>query len=725
MKTHQYSFKGQADSLTSEINLTSSQMKEGNFVAGNSGSLKKIPKIISGFMTVVVAALLTLFVGCSSSKIEEGIWLPSVFSDNMVLQQNTNAPFWGKANPGSLVTVTAEWGVEESVEVSSEGTWNLLVPVYEAGGPYKVVISCDDSEFVIENVLLGEVWLASGQSNMDMTLNGYPPNELVAGAQEAIEESNYPEIRMFTVEKNVSLDEMDDVSGSWDVSSPENSEKFSAVAYFFARKLHRDLAVPVGIIHSSWGGTPAEAWMSSGVLSIDKDFQEFVSKIDEFKILEKSYNDWLQNLEMLDISQVNNIDPLVGIDVYDEWASAVSTSDSDWGIIPVPGLIETTEIGEFDGVIWLRKFVDIPESWEGNDLILSLGPIDDRDVTYFNGERIGAIEEGGFYQAERKYTIAAELVEQGEALIAVRVIDTQGGGGIYGRPDLVKIYPVDKEDEAISLAGEWKYKLAAEIKGNKMYMFEPETNIIESRPIQTFAINSHTPSVLFNAMIAPLTPYSIKGAIWYQGETNVGRANQYMRLKSMLVTDWRNHFENDELSFYYVQLAPYHYNDPEGRGSAVLRDAQRRMQIIPNTGMISTLDIGDLVSIHPANKVDVGERLARWALAKDYKLDVKFSGPQPKEKTIENNKVAISFSYADGGLIINTKVPEQFEIAGKDGVFYPAKAEIVDNVILFSSQNVPDPIDVRYAYRNNALASLFNGEGLPAPSFTTENELKE
>jgi sialate O-acetylesterase len=256
-----------------------------------------------------------------------------------------------------------------------------------------------------------------------------------------------------------------------------------------------------------------------------------------------------------------------------------------------------------------------------------------------------------------------------------------------------------------------------------MYLFNPETNDFASRPELAVVAGAYTPTALYNAMIAPLTPYTLKGAIWYQGETNVGRSAQYVRLKSMLINDWRTQFENGEMPFYFVQLAPWHNNNVEGSSSAKIRDAQRRTLSIAHTGMAVTLDIGNVDNIHPANKTDVGERLALWALANDYGKQIPYSGPLYESFSVEGNKLTLTFSHVDGGLVLKDQVPGQFELAGDDGVFYPAKAVVEGNQIVLTSPRVAKPINARYAYKNGSEASLFNGAGLPAASFTTEAEL--
>jgi sialate O-acetylesterase len=672
--------------------------------------------------TTLLIMTTLLFSDCAK---DAKLSLPALFSDNMVLQQNSNAAIWGKATPGTEVTVSGDWGATASGTAADDSTWLLKLTTAEAGGPYTLTVSARKSSITISNVLLGEVWLGSGQSNMEMPLTGRPPYDLIMDSEATIEAADNPDIRMFTVERNISAMPLQDVTGNWQTASPETSGRFSATAYFFARKLNRELNVPIGIIHSSWGGTPAEAWVSGKMLSIDKDFSGTIEQIKEFGPQAELYNEWLHQHESTLISLKDNKDPLIGIDIFDEYCANPATSTDEWPVMSIPGTFEQSDIGAFDGAVWLRREVEIPAEWEGQDLVLNLGPIDDRDVTYFNGTQIGATEEDGFWQMERIYTIPSEWVNAGRAVIAVRVIDTQGVGGFTGPPEDLTIAPENQPEAAIHLAGDWPYMVVGEIRSNRLYLLNPKDNDFAERPFLSLALTAHTPSVLFNAMIAPLAPYTLKGTIWYQGESNVGRAHQYMRLKSMLVTDWRNQFENPDLSFYYVQLAPWHYNDADGNASAHLREAQRRMMDLPNTGMISTLDIGNVDNIHPANKTDVGERLALWALARNYQMDVPFSGPLPAEKETIANALHLSFKHAMDALIINEEVPNQFEIAGKDGVFHPAKAEIKGNTLILSSARVSAPVDARYAYQNGSEASLFNSAGLPAPTFSTENEISE
>jgi sialate O-acetylesterase len=668
-----------------------------------------------------ISILGLLVTGCKPDK--STLQLPAIISNHMVLQQNSDAALWGKANPGSKITVTAPWGSKSSVKANSDSTWLLTLATGTAGGPFEIIIANDDSVATIVDVMVGEVWLASGQSNMEMPLMGWPPNDTIQGSAKAIALSANNAIRMFTVTRNVSASPLTDVVGSWQVSSPETSPNFSATAYFFARKLNAELNVPVGIIHSSWGGTPAESWIKGSVLANDPDFAKTVKNLEDLMPQMVVYNQWMTGLPLVDVTVKDGKDPIVGLDLFDVYCSSPTTDTQAWGKLNMPSNIESSEIGEFDGVVWLRKEVDIPAAWAGKELVLSLGAIDDRDVTYFNGTRVGGFEEAGMWQMKRVYTIPAELVKAGKAVVAVRVTDTQGGGGITGGADLMTIAPTKQPQKSISLAGEWQYRVVAEFKQNKLYTIDPQSNQWEKRPKLSVALGPYTATSLYNAMIAPLVPYGIKGAIWYQGEANVGRAKQYVGLMEKLIACWRADFVNAQMPFAMAQLAPWHYNDVTGISSAGIREAQRRTLSVANTGLVSTMDIGDVNNIHPCNKSDVGERFALWALATQYgKADLAFSGPQFKSMEIAEGKALLTFDSTNGGLIVKDDVPNQFEIAGADGVFVPATVVIDGNHLVVSSDKVTEPANVRYAFKNGSVASLFNGASLPAPSFTTESD---
>ena len=681
-------------------------------------------KIIRRLSNMVLLVLpLLIIISCTTQAPLE---IPAIFSDNMVLQQNSQAIIWGKGQPNSEIVITADWGNKATAVVNPDSSWQTTLPTIDAGGPYTLTISGSDSVITINNVLLGEVWLASGQSNMAMPLAGWKPNNPVEHSAEIIAEAADLNIRMFTVARNVTATPADDVTGSWVVSSPETAGAFSATALFFARKLQSELNIPVGIIHSSWGGTPMEAWIKPDMLSIDKDFKDITEKLNLFAQQDAAFKKWLSGIKSIKLETTKeNPQPYQEIDIFNDYFTNTQTDITSWKTMKLPSSFEDSEIGDFDGIVWFSKEFVIPQEWAGKELTLTLGAIDDIDVTYLNGKKIGAHEQSGFWKTKRIYTIPATEYTTGKTRLTVKVLDLQGNGGFMGNEKSMRLFRTDDPSVAISLAGEWKYKVSAQLKAHHLYPFDPKEDIFSKRPKTDMVINSHTPGVLYNAMISPLTPFTLKGTIWYQGEANVGRASQYMRLTSMLITNWRNSFKNETMPFYYVQLSPYNYGDPNGISSAGLRDAQRRMLDIPNTGMAVTLDIGNVNDIHPAKKQEVGERLALWALANDYGIDTPFSGPLLSRHEVMGNKIRLTFNYVYDGLVIKPKIPNQFEIAGKDGVFYPANVTIIDTTLEVSSPKVKEPVNVRYAYTNGAEASLFNSAGLPAASFSTEVEIKE
>jgi len=667
--------------------------------------------------------LFAFIIALSACKTDTNqITLPSCISDNMVLQQNSEIKICGKSIPGKDLTIKTSWGVSVKKTTKKKGDWECKLATGAPGGPHTIIIKRGNAVKTINNVYIGEVWLASGQSNMEMPVKGWPPNDTVLNSVKTIKEANYPEIRMFTVPKTISTKQLSQISGKWEVCSPETVTDFSATAYFFALKLYEELKVPIGIIHSSWGGTNAESWISGKSLINNFDeFTEIISDLQHAETQIEIYNMWLHQFNSIDVSITDdNINPFINIDLHDSYYSNPDLSDDEWDTMMLPKFIEDIT-GAFDGVTWFRKTIDIPSNWEGQNLCISLGPIDDMDVVWYNGNKIGATAEPGRWNENRNYVIDGNLVKKGKALIAIRVIDTGGNGGIYGNAELMKIYPEKNEKSSISLAGEWKYQITAELKNDILYVFEPGKSDFNLRPRKSINIDANTPSVLFNGMISPLIGYKIKGAIWYQGESNVGRAQQYTGLMKTLISDWRTHFRDEHFPFYFVQIAPYYYSNPNACESAWIREAQRRTLELENTGMAVTLDVGDVGNIHPADKKSVGERLALWALAKDYGKEVEYSGPLFNGNfSVKNNTIIVEFDYAESGLEIKNNIPNQFEIAGNDGIFYPATALISDNSIILSSFKVQKPVNARYAFKNGSEASLFNKAGLPAATFTTE-----
>lgn len=654
-----------------------------------------------------ILSLSLIFYSCEQKE-KIDLQIPFLFSDHMVLQQNEKVSIWGLYNPNDKIEIKGSWGEKAVAESDENGNWNLKIQTPKAGGPFTMDIITSDSTIVLNDILFGEVWLASGQSNMQMPLKGWPPNDVIKDSKNEIASAAHPELRMFTIPMTLSLVPLDDIKGEWLASSPETAGDFSATAYFFAKRLQEELKVPIGIIHSSWGGTPAEAWTSEANLRKLGDFDDALDLVKDPKTYEVVAK-WFGQFPAQDFPETK--EQWEQMDFADIDAARPEFDDSNWTDIEIPGPIDLMKNGPFDGAVWIRKEFEITDT--SSDYSLHIGAIDDMDVTYINGEKVGGLVGAGFWNVPREMVVPKNFLKKGKNTIAIRIIDTGGGGSVNGPVELKS-----KNGTAINLEGNWKYLVIAEIYLGKFYGYGLK-NSIESRP-EVMQLNPYIPSILYNAMINPLVPYSIKGAIWYQGESNVGRDAQYRRLFPTMINDWREKWQV-EFPFYFVQIAPYNYSpDPASHVSQKLREAQRKTLSTAKTGMVVTLDIGDVANIHPANKQDVGSRLAGLALANDYGKDLMASGPLYKSMSTSGNKIILEFDHAVNGLKAGEEGLKGFEIAGENKVFSIAEATIVNNTIVLTAAGVDAPLHARYAWRDNSIANLFNTEGLPASSFSTE-----
>lgn len=628
--------------------------------------------------------------------------LPAVFSDNMVLQQQTQVPIWGQADKGKTVKVIPSWdGKAYTVSTDAQGNWKLDIPTPKAGGPYEISIS-DGKSIKLSNVMIGEVWICSGQSNMEMPLKGWGK---VQNFQQEIDNANYPNIRLYQVKKTISpipLTTGESTMGGWQNCSPQTVEEFSAVAYFFARELTQKLNVPVGVIDVTWGGTPAESWTSVEALQRMSDFAPQVSMIQKAQedmsgamaIYNRQIDEWEAQVRSKDAGY-DGKQPL--------WAD-IAYDDASWGTIQLPGLLEEQVDPAFEGFIWLRREIDLSDEWLKRDLKIELNYIDDDDITFFNGEEIGRTY--GVANA-RHYTVPRNLLRKGKNVLTIRLGDTGGNSGVLGDP--ATLYATNGKKK-ISLAGEWKQHISIFNK-----------NEVPQQP-QSFQANQIYSTVLYNGMLHPLIPFEMKGVIWYQGEANADRAYQYRDLFPLMIRDWRNQW-NKNFPFYYVQLASFmaRADQPEESAWAELREAQTRTLELENTGMAVTIDIGDANDIHPKNKQEVGRRLSLIALNRAYGKTNSYSGPLYSHMCMKNNEIELSFNYTEGQLIAKGGALKGFTIAGVDHKFYPATARIVDNKVIVSSEQVPYPVAVRYAWANNPECNLYNKAGLPASPFRTDD----
>lgn len=657
---------------------------------------------------LVLTGTVFLFSCKESNEVTEkkGLSVNNLFSDHMVLQQQDEVAFWGSYNPMGEVTVSGSWGEETSTTSDAEGNWKLNLSTPRAGGPFEVTIQTQDSTIALKDVLVGEVWLASGQSNMEMPLEGFLPNEPVDNYKEEIAASNYPNIRYFDVTRAIEPSPVNTFVGKWTVTNPQNANMFSASGYFFARKLHQELGIPIGVITSNWGGTPVESWMSKEKMLTLNEFGEVLETLNEENI--KVFKDWYSKFPVVAVPSTP--EDWRKLDLEDTDYASSGFNDSDWGMTDLTKEIEDLGSTSNDGVYWFRKTVTIDDISSDYKLSVSKG-IDDMDVTYVNGKKIGNTFG---WNTPRSYNIPKSLLVKGENSFAIRVIDTGGHGGFMGEISLTN----NTTGKQIPIIEGWKFSQLAGIQGSNFLLYGKNAEALKNPPtgIESYSLDANTPTVLYNGMIHPLIPYTIKGAIWYQGESNVGRDEQYLKLFPGMIEDWRERW-NSDFSFYFVQIAPYTYGNEL---SPALRDAQRKSLKTPKTGMAITMDIGLPKSIHPGNKQDVGDRLARLALANDYGKDVVASGPLYKSHSISGNKISIEFDFAKGGLMTKDSGLSGFEIAGDDKKFLSAKAKIIDGKIEVSSALIKQPKYVRYGWKDYISGPLFNSEGLPASSFTTE-----
>ncbi len=653
--------------------------------------------------SITTFALMVACVATARLHAEDRPLLHPLFSDNMVLQRELPVPIWGWSTPGHRVRVTLEGRKGEAV-ADAQGKWMLRLGPFPAGGPYSMVVDEEPKRVVtIKNVLIGDVWIASGQSNMEMGIGG------VNNARAEIERGDFPKIRLFTVAKRTAIEPQELVDGQWAVCSPEALQKtgFSAVAYFFGRDIHKDVKVPIGLIHSSWGGTVAEAWTSAEALKAIADFHPALSALEHARDdMKRGVNGYELRMD----AWWRKIDP--GSAEGMGWADP-ALDDSTWKTINLPERLEDAALPDFDGVVWFRKEIELPDDWAGKDAILHLGPVDDIDTTFVNGKKVGSTDE---WDVPRRYRVARSVLKPGRNVIAVRAFDMQGAGGIYGRPDELKLERVGGRDPAtISLVGPWRFKASA-----PKDQVAPKPERLDGNP--------NAVAALYNGMIAPLVPFAIKGAIWYQGESNVGRAVQYRTLLPTMIADWRARFHVGEFPFMIVQLANFLGTNPEPRDSAwaELREAQwLATKAVPKAGLAVAIDIGEAADIHPRNKQDVGRRLALAALALAYGGKKEYSGPTYRDMIIEGNRVRLRFDHVGGGLVAKGGGKlTGFAVAGADRRFVWADARIDGDEIVLSARGVEKPTAVRYAWADNPICNLTNKAGLPAVPFRTDRPEK-
>jgi len=637
--------------------------------------------------STVLILLLALAIGQFQKTFAE-VKPAKIFSSNMVLQKGIENTIWGWADKNESVSISLN-GKTVKTKTGKDKKWSVKLPVMDYGGPYTMTIK-GKNLIELTNVMIGEVWICSGQSNMEFS---------VRGSKDAVQEianANYPNIRLFTVLKKVAQHPIADLDqGEWAVCSPETVPGFSAVGYFFGRKIHQELNVAIGLINTSWGGTVAETWTSSETIEKDTDFLNKWNELQKIDVA--NYENSLKE----DIKKILGEFPLSDNGMQMGFYQA-RFDDSEWKKIQAPKNWEQQGYINIDGVAWYRKSFALSKEQVSSGILLSLSKIEDKDICWINGIEVGKTEAASL---ERKYNVPASALKVGENMIAIKVTDGGGNGGIIGSDD--ELYVLAGKSK-ISLAGDWKIKFT-EISSRNLVI----------KP-------NDYPTLLFNGMIHPILPYGIKGAIWYQGESNASRAKQYQRVFPNMITDWRNHWQLGDFSFIWVQLANYMkpVDQPVESNWAELREAQTLTLKLPNTGMASAIDIGEGNDIHPKNKQDVGKRLALNALKISYGKNIVFTGPTYQNMKVDGDKVYVSFSNIGTGLKVNNKYGyiNGFAVAGDDKKFYWAKSILLnDGSVLVYSEEVKSPVAIRYGWADNPDdLNLYNSEGLPANVFRSD-----
>lgn len=619
--------------------------------------------------------------------------LMSLFSDHMVLPASTTVVVKGRGKPGAAVALHASWRSEPVTGQADElGRFGLPIATPEAPGPVRFHVTSGTAVRAVDDVLVGDVWLASGQSNMEMSLG--PSPTAPQGAfdwQKESEAATLPELRLFTVARRTSAAPLDDVDGRWEVCTPATARAFSATAFFFARDLHLRRRLPIGIVASSWGGTICEAWTRDRGLV---DFPEFADAIARLAAAPRTENERRERSERY----------------WDGIGNAVpSAAEATWSPATLPHIWSKHGAADFDGVGWYRRDLEIEESWVGRDLVLMLGPIDDMDAVWIGSTRVTGTFEPGHWNEPRQYRIAKDMVTSTKLELRIAVLDTGGEGGIAGSAEACRLQPADGEGGSIALDASWSF-----VRGSALRDLPPFPDAGRSNPNQ--------PTLLWNGMIAPLVPFPFTGAIWYQGESNRDRALQYSTLFPAMIRDWRAAFER-ELPFLFVQIAPFGYQDDQGELFA-LRLAQAEALSLQKVGMAVTTDIGDARDIHPRQKRLVGERLsmaARRLVHGDN--DPSLNPPMPRSAVQRDAEVVLTFDGVSGPWRTSGTGPKHFEVAGEDGVFHETSARAEGASIVLRCAAVKAPRHVRYAFHATAMADSWDEHGLPLPPFLLAVEL--
>lgn len=618
--------------------------------------------------------------------------LPQLVGDGMVLQRDAPVRIWGRASDGEKITIHFLDTIYTTT-ASEKGEWEVVLSNLKAGGPYVMQIDASNA-ITIKDIVVGDVWVCSGRSNMGLAL-GWLGNVY----QDEIDKCDNPFIRQFLVPWGTNFNgrEKDFKSGKWQCANPKDVRSFTAVGYFFAKKLYETYKVPIGLINASLGGSSEEAWISEESIQSFPKYSEDAQRFKDPGVLarinkedDERAGNWLKQLRQNDEGYR---------DPQNSWFTP-GLSTSGWSSAHVPGYWADAELGPVNGAVWFRRQITVPSTMVSKPATLELGRIVDADSVFINGQCIGSM---GSQYAPRMYSIPADLLREGENTIVIRVVNfIRHGGFVPG-----KRYQISAGDQYISLEGEWKCRLGA-----------------KAEPLEDRLFSGKIPTGLFNSMIAPMLPYRIKGVVWYQGESNTNRAFEHFELFKLLIRDWRQNWDQGDFPFVYVQLPNFVEVNAQTTQCdwAFFRESQLKALSLPATGMAVSIDIGEGNDIHPVNKRDLGYRLALAAQKVGYGEKHKVcSGPVYRSMKINGRKVSLTFSNVGSGLVArNGDKLRWFEICGPDNRFVPAQAKIERNTIVVWSTEVSTPVAVRYAWASNPEgANLYNREGLPASPFRT------
>lgn len=641
-------------------------------------------KLKSPFLSIVI---FILFISTGNAQLS----FSGLFNDHMVLQRGKKTAIWGKAIPKATVELSFN---KELIQTSADekGEWEITLPFLKAGGPHKLTVRSEGQSVSLSNVMVGDVYLASGQSNMEWRIDN--------GISTPEEVSDQPLLRYAKMHRSASGQPQDTATLNWFEAVEGKVEKCSAVAYFFAKAVIEEQNIPVGIIENAVGGSPVEAWISPEMLQNTPAFRARIRDIQAGQVNLGPRGKTTEVLRKASEEKTN---------LFQAEASKTELPDIEglhqWKPIRFPSSLEKAGLYNFDGSIWLKKEFYWPYDTRGKATLV-LGRVDDDDHTYLNGTYVGSTYGEN---VESIYELPDSVLRNGNNILLVKLHDRHYIGGLLGPSDRMFLsLKQEHKNVRFPITGEWTYLIAEEERIDPLFYHYP----------------FFEPTVLYNSSIHPLLDLNITGVIWYQGESNSGRGVQYRSLFERMILDWRIRFRQGNFPFLFVQLANFQKKSDGTKADywAELREAQAMALDLPNTAMVTAIDLGEANDIHPRNKQGVGERLALAALHKIYGKKVVYNGPLYKSHRIVKDSVFIQFQSQDNGLLLKDQPITGFVVAGADQAFYPAMAKMAgDHQVVVWSEQVKKPEAVRYAWAQNPYLSVFNEFGMPALPFRTDD----